>query len=269
MENTRSRPSAAPGYPWKIFWVLTLACLLGFAAGLPYIFALFRDLVARTPLIMPLPVLITVQLMQSTCIFGGIVALGLLLARKVGIETPVLQRWLYRRETVLPRGWLRVPLLLGLAIGALVCLAYLFVFLPRIPDWPVQAEASVPFWKRFLVCFYTGIDIEVVMRLFLLSFFLWLLQFVVRAPGRSGVAVFWIANFIVVLIYAAGHLPAAKSVMQLTPIVVTAVTLPTGLSALAFGYLAWKRGIEAAILAHFSADLVLHLAGPMLFRGHV
>ena len=267
MENTRSRLSVTPGYPWKIFWALTLACLLGFAAGMPYIYTLFRDLVARTPLIMPLPVLITVQLMQSTFIFGGIVALGLLLARKVGIETPVLQRWLYRRDAALPQNWLRFPLLLGLGIGGLVCLAYLFIFLPRIPDWPVQAEAAVPFWKRFLVCFYTGIDIELVMRLFLLSLFLWLLQLVVRTAARSGAALFWIANVIVAGVYAAGHLPAAKSVMQLTPIVITAVTLPTGLSALAFGYLAWKRGLEAAILAHFSADLVLHLVGPMLFRG--
>lgn len=267
MENTSSRLSVAPGYPWKIFWVLSVACLLGFAAGMPYIYALFRDLVARTPLTMPLPVLITVQLMQSTFVFGGVVALGLLLARKGGIETPILQRWLYRRDTVVPGDWLRFPLLVGLGIGVLVCLAYLFLFLPLIPNWPVRAEAAVPAWKRFLVCFYTAINIEVVMRLFLLSLFLWLLKVILRTGARSGAVVFWIANVIVALIYAAGHLPAAKSVMQLTPIVVAAATVPTGLSSIAFGYLAWKRGLEAAILAHFSADLVLHLIGPMVFRG--
>jgi hypothetical protein len=267
MDNTSSRLSVAPGYPWKIFWVLTIACLLGFAAGMPYIYALFRDLVARTPLAMPLPILITVQLMQSSFVFGGVVAVGLLLARKGGIEMPILYRWLYRRDTVLPGDWLRFPLLVGLAVGGLVCLAYLFVFLPLIPNWPVQAEAAVPLWKRFLACFYTAINIEVVMRLFLLSLFLWVLQLIMRTAARSGAVVFWIANIIVALIYAAGHLPAAKSVMQLTPIIVTAVTVPTGLSSIAFGYLAWKRGLEAAILAHFSADLVLHLIGPMLFRG--
>jgi hypothetical protein len=280
MENTPARLSAIPGFPWKIFWVLTLGCLLGFAAGMPYIYALFRDLVARTPLAMPLPVLITVQLMQSTFVFGGIVALGLVLARKVGIEMLILHGWLYGRSGRFPDGWLRSPVLAGLGLGLAVLLGYRFVFLPLIPTWPLQAEAALPAWKRFLVCLYTGIDIELVMRLFLLSFFLWLLQFFVgllrRSAGssqlseshsRPSAVIFWTANVIVALIYALGHLPAAKSVMELTPIVIAAVAIPTGLSAIAFGYFAWKRGIEAAILAHFSADVVLHLVGPIFFRG--
>ncbi|HSV62733.1 MAG TPA: hypothetical protein VLH83_05260 [Chthoniobacterales bacterium] len=29
----------------------------------------------------------------------------------------------------------------------------------------------------------------------------------------------------------------------------------------------WKRGFEAAMLAHFSADFTLHVIGPMFFRG--
>jgi membrane protease YdiL (CAAX protease family) len=44
------------------------------------------------------------------------------------------------------------------------------------------------------------------------------------------------------------------------------VLLPTGLAALAFGYLTWKRGIEAAMLAHFSSDFIAHVVGPMVLR---
>jgi membrane protease YdiL (CAAX protease family) len=32
-----------------------------------------------------------------------------------------------------------------------------------------------------------------------------------------------------------------------------------GLAGLAFGYLYWTRGLESAMLAHFTADLVLHV----------
>lgn len=67
-------------------------------------------------------------------------------------------------------------------------------------------------------------------------------------------------------LYAAGHLPTAKSLMPLTPVVLTAVLLPTGPAALAFGYLTWKRDIEAAMLAHFSSDIVAHVLGPMILR---
>jgi hypothetical protein len=269
MENRRnnSDPVTSPGYPWKLFWLLVVACLLGIAAALPYIYALFRDMVAPTPLPMPLPVLVAVQLMQSAIVFGGIVALGILLARKAGIEAPILQGWLYRTGVRPPADWLRTPLLWGLAIGVLMFLLYFLVFLPLIPEWPLQEEAALPVWKRFLICFYGAINIELLMRFFLLSLFLWLLKKIARnASSRPGSGIFWAANVIVALIYAAGHIPAAKSLMPLTAIVLIAVLLPTGFAALAFGYLTWKRGIEAAMLAHFSSDFIAHVVGPMVLR---
>jgi hypothetical protein len=267
METSRftQHPVNAPRYPWKLFWVLVVACLLGFAAALPYVYALFPGMVASGPLPMPLPVLVTVQLMQSTIVFGGIVALGILLARKAGIEAPILQGWLYRTGGQFPAGWLRTPLLWGLAIGVTVFLLYFLVFRPLIPEWPLRQEAALPVWTRVLICFYGAINIELLMRFFLLSLFLWLLKKITRgASPRPGAVIFWTANFIVALIYAAGHLPAAKSLMPLTPIVLAAVLLPTGVFALAFGYLTWKRGIEAAMLAHFSSDFIAHVIGPMI-----
>src|SRR5688572_20396737 len=107
MENRRpnSRLVPPPSFPWKFFWVLVVACLLGFGAALPYVYALFPALVARGASPMPMPVLVTVQLMQSTIIFGGIVALGILLARKAGIEAPILHIWLYRTGAGFPVGW--------------------------------------------------------------------------------------------------------------------------------------------------------------------
>ena len=270
MENSRTNPHPvnSPGYPWKLFWLLLVACVLGIAAALPYIYALFRHTIARGgPLPMPLPILVTVQLMQSTILFGGIVSLGILLSRKVGIDAPILQAWLYRPGRGYPAGWLRTPLLWGLAIGVVAFLLTFLVFFPLIPEWPLQEEAALPIWQRFLVCFYGAITIEFLMRFFLLSLFLWLLKKIARdASPRPGAGIFWTANVFVALIYAAAHLPAAISLMPITPIVLTAVLLPSGLAGLAFGYLTWTRGIEAAMLAHFSSDFVTHVLGPMILR---
>ena len=242
--------------------------MLGIAAALPYIYALFRHMIVRSgSLPMPLPILVTAQLMQSAIVFGGIVALGILLARKVGIDAPILQRWLYRTGQGYPTGWVRTPLAWGFALGVITFVLYLLVFFPLIPEWPWHEEAALPVWKRFLICLYGGINIELLMRFFLLSLFLWLLKKIARdSSPRPGPGIFWIANTTVALIYAAGHLPAAKSLMPLTPIVLTAVLLPTAIAGLAFGYLAWKRGIEAAMLAHFSSDFVSHVLGPMVLR---
>lgn len=267
MEPTRTRLTAAPGYPWKLFWVLVVACLLGFAAALPYVYSLYRGLIARGPLPMPLPVLITVQLMQSTIVFGGMVALAILLARKVGLGAPLLRNWLYRTEVRPPSGWLFIPLVWGIVVGLLIFFLYFLVFVPQIPAWPLQAEAALPVWKRFLICFYGAINIELLMRFFVLALVLWFCRTVARDRSpRPGPGIFWTANIIVAVIYGLSHVPVARSLMALTPIVWVAILVPLGISSLVFGQLAWKRGIEAAVIAHFSSDFIVHVVGPMILR---
>jgi membrane protease YdiL (CAAX protease family) len=33
-----------------------------------------------------------------------------------------------------------------------------------------------------------------------------------------------------------------------------------------FGYLYARRGLEAAMIAHFSGDVIIHFVGPMFFH---
>jgi len=37
-----------------------------------------------------------------------------------------------------------------------------------------------------------------------------------------------------------------------------------GLGGLAFGWLYWKQGLESAMMAHFLADIVLHVITPLV-----
>ncbi len=255
-------------YPWKIFWLLLFGSVVGVAGLLPYLLTLLRKILSDGSLPMPLPVLITVQIMQNIILFAGFISLGLLLAPKAGIEMPVLQRWFYGRATPLPKNAARIPLLAGVAVAALLLVIFYAFFLPRIPEWPIGVEAAMPIWKRVLACLYGAINEEIVARLFALSLFLWLLRRITRAqtPQASPV-IFWIANVIIAGLFAAGHVPAAKIFLPLTPLVWAAIFSINGGASLAFGYLCWKRGFEAAILAHFSADFTLHVIGPMFFRG--
>ncbi|HZE56381.1 MAG TPA: hypothetical protein VE031_00875 [Chthoniobacterales bacterium] len=255
-------------YPWKIFWLLLFGSVVGVAGLLPYLLTLFRKILSGGSLPMPLPVLITVQIMQNIILFAGFISLGLLLAPKAGIEMPVLERWFYGRATPLSKNAARLPLLAGVAVAALLLVIFYAFFLPRIPEWPMGVEAAMPIWKRVLACLYGAINEEIVARLFALSLFLWLLRRITRAqtPQASPV-IFWIANVIIAGLFAAGHVPAAKIFLPLTPLVWAAIFSINGGASLAFGYLCWKRGFEAAILAHFSADFTLHVIGPMFFRG--
>jgi membrane protease YdiL (CAAX protease family) len=122
----------------------------------------------------------------------------------------------------------------------------------------------MPIWKRFLACFYGGLGEEILMRLFLMSLVAWLVGKVWKtASGRPSSGAFWLANILVAVAFGAGHLPLAAGLTPLTPLLVTTVVSLNALLALGFGQLYWKRGLESAMLAHFSTDIVLHVLGPM------
>jgi membrane protease YdiL (CAAX protease family) len=94
----------------------------------------------------------------------------------------------------------------------------------------------------------------------MMSFFVWLGRFLSKtAAGTPSDAVFWIANVLAAVLFGLGHLPATSLQVPLTPLVVTRAVVLNGLLGIVFGWLYWKRGLEAAIISHFSADLVLHV----------
>ena len=251
-----------PRFPWRIFWVLLAAAFCGALAILPYL----RQALANTPALENAPkgtgLFIATQLLNLSLMFGIAIGFGLFLAAKVDLRLPVLSRCLYGTRTFAPAGSLHRSLVSGLLIGAGTVLLLYLVVLPRLANFPT--EAAIPFWKRFLACFYGGINEELLIRLFLLSVVLWLLEKLCRRTARASAAVFWIGNLLVALLFGAAYLPAVAAFIPLTPFVIISIVALKGGAGLIFGQLCWARGLEAAILAHFVSDLVIHLVGPLL-----
>jgi membrane protease YdiL (CAAX protease family) len=162
-----------------------------------------------------------------------------------------------------------VGLLSGVAVGVLVLALEALVFFPHLPP-PLQAldAGSVPLWKRLLVgLFYGGIVEELFFRFFLLTLFVWLLSFVLRtSDGRPSSAAFWTANLLAALLFAVGHVPGTSMVAPLTALLVTRALVLNGLVGMTCGYLFWRRGLEAAMLAHMGFHLVWQLPGVWIAR---
>jgi membrane protease YdiL (CAAX protease family) len=248
----------------KLFLAIWTAGSLGELAILPY--ALEVQQRAAQDLAVSLPVLIILSFVQGSVLVAAATAMGLFFATRVGFQFPVFQALLWVNPATI--GWAHF-VLSPLAIGALTAIVI------GLADWLFgQAGAAVqlaqmnaiPVSKRFLAAIYGGISEEIIMRLFLMSMLVWVLARLSgsTAPLANGGLV-WTANGIVALGFGLGHLPVTATVVELTALVVARGVVLNGIAGLVFGWLYWKRGLAAAMVAHFAADIVLLITWPATF----
>jgi len=144
-------------------------------------------------------------------------------------------------------------LLIGAASGAVV--------LALLPLAGLQSriirEASIPVWKWLIIAFDSSILEEIIFRLFIVSFVVWLLARFMRRDAAT-----WIALVVSALLFGASHLTRW---LDAGPLVITSVMIVNGLIAIVLGRVFVKWGIEAAIVAHFAGDIVVHVIGPHIF----
>jgi membrane protease YdiL (CAAX protease family) len=255
-------------FDWREFAILTVAGTVGAILVVPYIVTLQGPTLRRVHLPLPLPILLSIQMAQSAIFIALLVALGLFVARRCGLGAPVLESWL--AGATLPSNLLKT-FALAAAAGVGICLlilgldAWLFVrYLPRIATSTI---INPPAWQGFLASFYGGITEELLLRLGIMSFLVWLLAKVWHDEKRlPRTPAFWAANIVSAVLFGLGHLPATAALMPLTKLVVLRAVVLNGLPGVVFGWLYWKRGLESAMVAHFAGDLVLHVMTPLVGR---
>jgi len=263
-------PPMAPRHPWSLD--LRAAAVWGTLAGLsavavmPYVLQLMPE--AFEKLQVPLPVFVLVQGVQAMVLIGLLSLLGLRMGRRVGLGSPLMQAWLGRAA---PPGIHTLKPLQAIGLGVLAATLVIggsLMLDPLLPE-PLHPIADPGTGRTvlngLLASFYGGIAEELLARLFVMTLVVWLLSAFGRRRPRP--AMFWAAIVVAGLLFGAAHLPAAVELWGLSPIVVFRTIVLNALAALAFGWLYWRRGIEMAMLGHFSADIVLHVLMPLAQRG--
>jgi hypothetical protein len=248
-------------YPWNICLLLTGVGLLGVLAMIPYLQALTTSPAFKDRGI-PAPHMILAVLQQAItmAVAGG---LGLLIAPRIGLSLPLFEAAV-EGQPVLPTllEFLPFALLVGLIGGALILLADLSFFLPRLPESFSQTNSAISMARRLLIPIAGGIVEEIILRLFAFSLIAWLIGLVWSTPDSLPASgAFWAAGIIAAVLFAVLHLPATAAIAPLTPLVVVRALLLNGILGVAFGYLFWQYGLEAAMVAHFAADVVVHIIG--------
>lgn len=253
---------------WKVFWILFAAAIVATILLLPYAMEVQSSAFDVTKLPIPLPVVLMLQILQNGILFAIAVFGGLFFAGRVGLRAPILDS-LTRGESVADRvrAILPVSIILGVVTTLVVLGLEFFYFQPAMMKElgdtaaALNLQTSQPAaWKGFLASFYGGIAEEILLRLFVMSFFVWLGRFLSRtSDGKPTAAVLWAANILAAVLFGLGHLPTVALLIPLTSLVIARTILLNGLIGIVCGWLYWKRGLESAMISHFSADLVLHV----------
>ena len=249
---------------WKLFIILLIASIFGIVAVLPYTMTLEESVFQNLPV--PLYVLLVSQIIQNTILFAVAIFIGLLLAKKVGLGLPILEGWLEGREVkTYLKSILGISVGLGILAGILIIgLDYLFSF-AGVTINITQASINPPAWQGFLASFYGGINEEILLRLFLMTLLVWIFFKIKKTEdGKPTKAGIWLAIVLAAIIFGIGHLPAVMTITTLSPLVVVRTIVLNGVGGIIFGWLYWKKGLESAMISHFSADIILHVIPVLL-----
>lgn len=122
----------------------------------------------------------------------------------------------------------------------------------------VQERFSPPLLARVL---YGGVTEELLLRWGLMTAVLWLAwRFLQRRNGFPKAALAWVAIAISAILFGAGHLPAAHVLIgTLDTATVVYVLGANSAFGIAFGFLFWRFGLEAAMIAHAVAHVVSYV----------
>lgn len=255
------------GVNWSAFRLLLAAGLLGVIAVLPYVHALVESGTfgqVSQPAI-PMPLILVLALVQNGILLAIAILIGMSMSKRTGLRMPLIDAWATGAPASFAEAGLWRGMLIGVAVGIAMVAIEAIVFLPYLPP-SMESLFTIPLWKRLLGgVVYGGITEELFMRLFLMSSIAAIAgRWWKAADGRPAPGAFWIAILVVAVLFGLGHLPATSAVTPLTTAIVARALVLNGIAGVAFGYLYWKRGLEAAMAAHMGAHLVLQIPGAVL-----
>lgn len=256
-------PAIAMKPKTKLFFILWLA---GFAGVLSFLLVDLVALLESLPITAgkPMPfspsALKFLSLIQPTVITTVFVWVGVALANKVGLASPAAEALAGGGKVLAAlRPQIAPGVISGLAGGVAIILLW-FLARPLLPAlFVTRAEhlnTLMPLPTRLL---YGGFTEELLLRWGVMTLLVWL-PFRLFQKGQGRPSATWVVSaiFISSIVFGMGHLPIASALgVGLTVPIVGYVVMANSMFGFIAGYLYWKKGLEAAMIAHMFAHVVI------------
>lgn len=202
-------------------------------------------------------------LAQYGLILTVAVFIGLKFAHRVNLTSP-LSGAISKKEKLWPA--LAPQLLPGICAGIAGGLMVILATTIWKPFWPSEVVMRITQLGEILPLptriFYGGITEELLLRWGFMSFLVWggwrLFQ---KSYEKPSSALYVLMILTSSLVFAVGHLPMAYLLSPDTSMALISYVIVAN-SAFGFieGYLFWKKGLEASIIAHICAHLTMFTA---------
>lgn len=262
MSFVLSYPHMKNHIDWKTFYILLGLGLLSVICVFPYVLTVQGETISKIG--QPLGIIFIAQFVQSLILFSIAIFLGLFFTERIYFQLPLISAMIARKDR---KAILDDILAKSVLIGAATAL---IIYMTDIVFTSLGASISthqdlVPVWQKLLAAFYGGISEEILMRLFLMTFFIWTGMKLSRHTQPTN-TVISISIMLAAIIFGIGHLPITASLTALSPLIVLRAVVLNGIGGVIFGCLFWKKGLESAMIAHFTADIFLLTLLPLLFK---
>lgn len=233
-----------------------IAFISASAASITQQLAAIPDLAA-----LPVPFQLLVAAISPTILVAASAAIGAVITPLIGLRSHLAERETPFLVSLRPE--------LGIAISTgVVCgiglVAYDVVTRPFLPaikagsEQFVEAIAHTTLASTLGTMLYGGITEEVLLRWGLMSLFAWIgWKLVQGSRGTPRPAIMWTAISLAAILFGIGHLGAAGIVYELTPFVIARTIAGNAIFGIIFGWLFWRRSLEAAMIAHATAHFTL------------
>lgn len=213
------------------------------------------SLLVNHPSKLPISILLWIQLLQSGVLLAAAVWVGTAVASRMGLNAPGMEALAQGNSFI---SALRPQVSPGLKGGMLIGL--LLVCMNFMTPSELMSSAIVtinPMLKILTEILYGGITEEILLRWGTMTLLVWLLwRLFQRNQKRPTSYLIWIAIIGSALLFALGHLPAARLLAgHLTAPIVAYVMTGNLLAGVAFGFLYKRFGLESAMIAHAGAHL--------------
>ncbi len=231
---------------------------------LPALLAAMPQRPGEPPVELPPPALLKlISVIQPTVITTLAVLVGVWLAERVGLHAPAAEA-AARGDGFLSnlRPQILPGVIAGLATGVAIVASWVVAKPFLTAEFVTRAQEFNKFMPHITRFLYGGITEELLLRWGVMTFLVWVAWRLLQKGEGEPKSIYFVGAIVLsAVIFGMGHLPIASMLSGgLTLPLVIYVIAGNSIFGIVAGFLYWRRGLEAAMLAHMSAHLVLILA---------